>query len=145
MDPVAFARRITNFPAALQTTTRQRIARSLESLRIALDLPSRKELAELTARLEALDGRIASLAAGRMAELGRVVPTLTEARPEPVAEPVAEPAVEAEAVAVAEPAVAATDLDTLPVSASATLPDAAEPARNNHHNPGKKKPLKNRR
>jgi hypothetical protein len=144
MDPVAFARRITNFPATLQTTTRQRIARSLESLRIALDLPSRKELAELTARLEALDGRIASLAAGRMAELGRVVPTLTEAAP--VAEEPAAVAEETEAVAeTASDPVVAADLDALPVSTSVTLPEGGEPARNNHHNPGKKKPRNNRR
>lgn len=79
MDPVAFARRFTNLPATLQTTTRERIARSLEQLRIALDLPSRKELAELTARLEALDARIAGLAAGRAelaAEEVKPVPAL---------------------------------------------------------------------
>ena len=124
MDPVAFARRITNFPAALQTTTRQRIARSLEQLRVALDLPSRKELADLTARLEALDARIASLAAERVAEMTKVVATL----PEPE---VQEESVEAEA--------AAPELPT--PSTSVTLESEATKPNGNQ----KKKPLKNRR
>lgn len=52
--------------------------RFAEKLRIALDLPSRAELAELTARLEALDARISSLAAERVAEMSKTVPTLPE-------------------------------------------------------------------
>ena len=131
MDPVAFARRITTFPATLQTTTRQRIARSLDQLRIALDLPSRKELAELTARLEALDARIASLAAERVAEMTKVVATLPE--PEAV-----EAAAEAPADEPAE-AEAAPELPT--PSTSVTIEsEAAKPNGNQ-----KKKPLKNRR
>jgi hypothetical protein len=69
----AFTRRITTYP-------RRRLAKSLVQLREALDLPSRKELAELTARLEALDARIASLAAQRVEEISRTVPTLPEAQ-----------------------------------------------------------------
>jgi hypothetical protein len=95
MDAAAFTKRITALPASLETSTRRRIARTLEQLRIALDLPSRKELAELTSRLEALDARIASLAAERVAEMGRTVPTL----PEPAA---AEPAAEAATAEVEE-------------------------------------------
>jgi hypothetical protein len=64
MDPVAFVR--------------TRLVRSLEQLRIALDLPSRKELAELTARLEALDLRIAGLAAERAALAPKEVAALHE-------------------------------------------------------------------
>lgn len=60
MDAAAFTKRIA------------------EQIRIALDLPSRKELAELTARLEALDARIASLAAERVAEMTKAVPTLPD-------------------------------------------------------------------
>lgn len=99
MDTAAFTKRIQELPATLQASTRARIARSLEQLRIALDLPSRKELAELTARLEALDARIASLAAERVAEMGRTVPTLAAGEPEgaAVAEPVAEPEAETDA------------------------------------------------
>lgn len=78
MDAAAFTKRITDLPAAIESSTRARIARTLEQLRIALDLPSRKELAELTARLEALDARIASLAAERVAEMSKPVPTLPE-------------------------------------------------------------------
>lgn len=58
--------------------TKKFVVEKLEQLRIALDLPSRKELAELTARLEALDARIASLAAERVAEMTKPVPTLPE-------------------------------------------------------------------
>lgn len=95
MDTAAFTKRIQELPATLQASTRARIARSLEQLRIALDLPSRKELAELTARLEALDARIASLAAERVAEMGRTVPTLAAGEPEP--EPEAETDADADA------------------------------------------------
>lgn len=131
MDPVAFARRLSNFPAALETSTRQRIARSLEQLRLALDLPSRKELIELSTRLEALDQRIASLAAGRSYR------TLE--------------AGEADLVPVPDLSVSASLSDTettdpvIAVSSSVTLPHAADAASNGARAQHKKKPRNNRR
>lgn len=131
MDPVAFARRLSNFPAALETSTRQRIARSLEQLRLALDLPSRKELIELSTRLEALDQRIASLAAGRSYR--------TLEAGEADLEPVPDLSVSA----------SLSDTETtdpvIAVSSSVTLPHAADAAGNGARAQHKKKPRNNRR
>lgn len=133
MDPVAFARRLSNFPAALETSTRQRIARSLEQLRLALDLPSRKELIELSTRLEALDQRIASLAAGRSyrtLEAG-------EADLEPVPVPDLSVSASLSDTETTDPVIA--------VSSSVTLPHAADAASNGARAQHKKKPRNNRR
>jgi hypothetical protein len=133
MDPVAFARRLSNFPSTLETSTRQRIARGLEQLRLALDLPSRKELIELSTRLEALDQRIASLAAGR-AE-GRAVATLEAGEPEAQLDAAPEP------IAALELETETTD-PVIAVSSSVTLPDGATNGARAQH---KKKPRNNRR
>ena len=52
------------------------VERVLVRVRGALDLPSRAEMLDLTARLEQLDRRISDLAAERVAELSRATPAL---------------------------------------------------------------------
>ena len=136
LDPRLLVRRVTALPATIQTSTRARIAGSLEKLRIALDLPSRSELSELTTRLEALDARIAGMAATRAVEMGRPIGTLAAAETaagaetgtETAAEPAAEPAAETAAAAAAE-----TETETETDAAAETETDS------------KKKPRKNRR
>jgi len=61
--------------AELPAQTRARARALVERVRIALDLPSRTEIAELTARLDKLDARIAELTG---APAIGAVPTLPE-------------------------------------------------------------------
>ena len=64
--------------ATITTRLKERVDDVLVRLRTALDLPSRKELLELTSRLEELDRRIASLAAERVAAMTEAPPALPE-------------------------------------------------------------------
>ena len=65
----------------LPTEARTRALALVSRIRIALDLPSRSEIAELTARLDQLDQRIAALSGGASAPIA----SLPDATPEPVA------------------------------------------------------------
>ena len=138
MDARTFARQFRDFARAPITQSSQAARgawlRALEQLRLSLDLPSRRELSELTTRLEALDARIAALAADRALSAAPPSATLpaaaaSEATPEsspessieaaPAEEAADEPTAPAEVV-VAE-AQAETDADAAdePVEAAA--------------------------
>jgi hypothetical protein len=111
VDAAALTDRLrTRFAAAqgrvaeLPDTVRSAAQRLVDRVRTALDLPSRSELIELSAKLEELDRRIADLASARVADMARPVPSL----PAP-AEGAVEAAAEVEADAIesevdAEPA-----------------------------------------
>jgi hypothetical protein len=144
VDAAALSDRLrTRFAAAqgrvaeLPITVRSAAQRLVDKVRVALDLPSRSELIELSAKLEELDRRIADLASARVAELARPVPSL----PAPAADavetaavdvrPVTESAIEAETdvEAAAEPAVEAAAEPAVEAAAEATeTTDDAEPA-----------------
>ena len=96
-------------------------------LRIALDLPSRSEIAELTSRLEELDRRFAQLADARIATPVRTTLAPVEAAPV-VAAPVASdaaPAVDAAAVETEAASDAASDAADGDDAADATAVDGA--------------------
>jgi hypothetical protein len=83
VDAAALTDRLrTRFAAAqgrvaeLPDTVRSAAQRLVERVRTALDLPSRSELIELSAKLEELDRRIADLASARVADMARPVPSL---------------------------------------------------------------------
>jgi hypothetical protein len=65
--------------ATITTRLKDRVEDVVARLRNALDLPSRRELLELTSRLEELDRRIATLAAERVAAMTESAPQLPEA------------------------------------------------------------------
>ena len=91
--------RVAELPDAVRTAALQLV----ERVRTVLDIPSRSELIELSARLEELDRRVAELATARVEELARPIPSLP-APAETVAEAVAaETVAEAETEAAAEP------------------------------------------
>ncbi len=77
-ETLTIAARIRSRLDLVPVSMRGAVDRLLERVRNVLDLPSRTEMAELTQRLEALDRRIAALAAERVAQMARVVPALPE-------------------------------------------------------------------
>src|SRR5262249_38048840 len=102
--------------------------RALSQLRVTLDLPSRHELAELSARLEALDARLAAMAAEQLSAR-HPAPALaadSDAAPVPVVEAAPPPVVEVVADADAE-ADADPDADT-DTDAEGEADEAAAPA-----------------
>jgi hypothetical protein len=135
VDAAALTDRLrTRFAAAqgrvaeLPDTVRSAAQRLVDKVRVALDLPSRSELIELSAKLEELDRRIADLASARVAELARPVPSLPAPADDAVetaavdVRPVTESAIEAEADA--EPAIEAAG----ETAEAAETTDDAEPA-----------------
>lgn len=110
LDPRTVARSLQDYTRApftrIPQAARDAWLRALEQVRVTLDLPSRRELAELTTRLEALDARIVAMAAAQIA--GKTLATLpaaTEPDVEPLAAADADPT--AGAGAAADPAAAA--------------------------------------
>jgi hypothetical protein len=61
--------RARELPIQARAQARARALALVTRVRIALDLPSRSEIAELTARLEDLDRRIGELAGGHVTEV----------------------------------------------------------------------------
>jgi hypothetical protein len=114
VDAAALTDRLrTRFAAAqgrvaeLPDTVRSAAQRLVDRVRTALDLPSRSELIELSAKLEELDRRIADLASARVADMARPVPSLpapAEGAVETAAVDVTPVAVEPEAEAAVEAA-----------------------------------------
>jgi hypothetical protein len=124
VDAAALTDRLrTRFAAAqgrvaeLPDTVRSAAQRLVDKVRIALDLPSRSELIELSAKLEELDRRIGDLASARVAEMARPVPSLPAPAEDAVetaavdVRPVTESAIEAEADAEPVTAVATSSVD----------------------------------
>jgi len=111
--------------AELPETVRAAANRLIERVRIALDMPSRSELAELSARLAELDRRISDLAAGRVAEMSRPVPALPAA--EPVVAAASEPAAVTPAPPVSEPAAPPPTPVSEPAAAAPADDAAASP------------------
>lgn len=147
VDAAALTDRLrTRFAAAqgrvaeLPDTVRSAAQRLVDKVRVALDLPSRSELIELSAKLEELDRRIADLASARVAELARPVPSLPAPADDAVetaavdVRPVTESAIEAEAdaepaiEAAAEPAIEAAGETAEAAGETAETTDDAEPA-----------------
>jgi hypothetical protein len=147
VDAAALTDRLrTRFAAAqgrvaeLPDTVRSAAQRLVDKVRVALDLPSRSELIELSAKLEELDRRIADLASARVAELARPVPSLPAPADDAVetaavdVRPVTESAIEAEAdaepaiEAAAEPAIEAAGETAEAAGEAAETTDDAEPA-----------------
>jgi hypothetical protein len=147
VDAAALTDRLrTRFAAAqgrvaeLPDTVRSAAQRLVDKVRVALDLPSRSELIELSAKLEELDRRIADLASARVAELARPVPSLPAPADDAVetaavdVRPVTESAIEAEAdaepaiEAAAEPAIEAAGETAEAAGEAAEATDDAEPA-----------------
>jgi hypothetical protein len=139
VDAAALTDRLrTRFAAAqgrvaeLPDTVRSAAQRLVEKVRVALDLPSRSELIELSAKLEELDRRIADLASARVAELARPVPSLPAPADDAVetaavdVRPVTESAIEAEADA--EPAIEAAAEPAIEAAAEPAIEAAGEPA-----------------
>jgi hypothetical protein len=95
--------------AELPESVRYAALRLVERVRTALDIPSRTELAELSARLEELDRRIAELATARVEELARPIPSLPAPAEDEAVAAAAETAAEIETVTetTAEPETAA--------------------------------------
>jgi hypothetical protein len=137
VDAAALTDRLrTRFAAAqgrvaeLPDTVRSAAQRLVDKVRIALDLPSRSELIELSAKLEELDRRIGDLASARVAEMARPVPSLPAPAEDAVetaavdVRPVTESAIEAEddVEAAGEPAETVTES-----AAAADTTDDAEP------------------
>src|SRR5262245_31784253 len=85
--------------AELPVQVRAAAVRLLDRVRTALDIPSRTELAELTARLEELDRRIGALSTERASVEPAPVVEVVEAIAAPA--PAPEPVVEAPAPAPA--------------------------------------------
>jgi hypothetical protein len=148
VDAAALSDRLrTRFAAAqgrvaeLPITVRSAAQRLVDKVRVALDLPSRSELIELSAKLEELDRRIADLASARVAELARPVPSLpapaedavetaaVDIRPVTESAIEAETEVEAEVEAAAEPALEAAGEPAVEGAGEpAETTDDAEPA-----------------
>lgn len=131
VDAAALTDRLrTRFAAAqgrvaeLPDTVRSAAQRLVERVRTALDLPSRSELIELSAKLEELDRRIADLATARVADMARPVPSL----PAPAEDAVETAAVDVTPVAEDAP-VEPARAETTEVEADAIESEAdADPA-----------------
>ncbi len=105
-------------PAAARARARARARAMITRLRVALDLPSRSEIAELTARLEELDRRFGQLADARLATPVRsTLASAGEAAPVEPAAAEAAPVEPVTATAAAEPVIEAEDGDTAAESA----------------------------
>jgi len=104
----------------LPSEARTRALALVTRVRVALDLPSRSEIAELTQRLDALDQRIAHMAIHQV-EAAVPVATLPAATIEPAAavEPVATASIDVDAIARAA---------TVPASTVEPVTPEAEPA-----------------
>jgi hypothetical protein len=134
VDAAALTDRLrTRFAAAqgrvaeLPDTVRSAAQRLVDRVRTALDLPSRSELIELSAKLEELDRRIADLASARVADMARPVPSL----PAPAEDAVETSAVDVTPVApvAEEPAAEAAPVEAAEVEADAIESEVdAEPA-----------------